>query len=135
VGRPVPPPTPERQPADSGVAEPPAPSADGDPAAPAPAHEADLVTDVPAADLRGVGPRLRRTVERVEDLVGDLAGSSLARRLAPWVTGAAALLGGAAYGVLRRRRRRRQPAAPAAAAHDTDTWLPGPPGLPPTEQP
>jgi hypothetical protein len=49
----------QRQPGDSGGAETARPE-EADLEAPAPAHEADLVTDVPAADLRGLGLKLRR---------------------------------------------------------------------------
>src|SRR5262249_9732783 len=56
VGRPLSGPTRQRQPADSGSAQN-ARSEETDQEAPAsaPAHEADLVTDVPATDLRGLG--------------------------------------------------------------------------------
>jgi hypothetical protein len=121
-------------PAADGGADAPLPGdADPDTTAPPPAREADLLTDVPASDLEGLG--LRQAAQRVGDLLGDLAGSSVARRVVPWVT--AVVLGGAAYGLVRRRRKRRARGAPGAAgaAKDTDTWLPGPSGLPPTDQP
>jgi hypothetical protein len=133
--RPVAPPTADLAPAITGGADAARPGGADETAAPAPAREADLLTDLPAAELGGLGLSLRQAAQRVGDLLGDLAGSSVARRVAPWVT--AVVLGGAAYGVVRRRRKKRARGAPgpAGAAKDTDTWLPGPSGLPPTDQP
>jgi hypothetical protein len=136
VGRPLAVPTGERQPAGSGGdSARPGEVDEDDGAPPAPAREADLLTDVPAADLAGLGLPVRQAARRVQDLIGDLAGSSVARYVVPWVT--AVVVAGAAYGVLRRRRKSRSRGVPgpAGAAKDTDTWLPGPSGLPPTDQP
>jgi hypothetical protein len=90
---------------------------------------ADLLTDVPASALQGLGLGTRQLTGRVHDLLGELAGD-----LAFWQVAAAGtvvLAGGTAYGLVRRRRSRRgRQAGPPVPDKDTDTWLPAPADAP-----
>jgi hypothetical protein len=123
------------QPGGTSRAEVPAP-AGGTEQAPQPdagPQEADLLTDVPGAGLKGLHLGAQQAYRRLRNVLGDLADSVTVWRLAPLL--AAALVGGAAFGVARRRRRKRlglRP-VPPALTKDTDTWLPAPTEPPPAD--
>lgn len=97
-------------------------------------QEAGVLTKVPVSAVPPLG--LEKALRRLKDLLADLTTSRALLHVLP-VTGALAVMGGAAFGLVRWRRKKRlaKKDVPDEGTDDEekDTWLPGSGSLPPVD--
>ncbi len=97
-------------------------------------QEAGLLTKVPMVAVPPLG--LQQALRRLKDLLADLTTSRALLHALP-LTGAALVLGGAAFGLVRWQRKKRLTKRDLPDAvpdeEDGETWLPGSGSLPPVD--